>query len=246
MTEQNECRRCGGCCLGGGPALHHDDIPLLDQGVLQTGQLLTLRRGEPAFDQPAGVVAPLPEEIIKLQYAPDGKACMHYRHEDQACVIYEQRPLECRLQACWDDSAISSAYDKGRIRRSDLLPPQSAALELARMHEEQCNFEELARKAADLFEKSGQEREAAILDILERDAAIRMGLARRLEQPEIVIQGYCLFLFGRPMRESLPFFGLRLVSRDGKPGLLRWRSKGQGYASPHQMAGETGPDDGKV
>lgn len=224
MTEQNECRRCGGCCLGGGPALHGEDTQLVAKGILQTGQLLTLRQGEPAYDQPAGVVAPLPEEIVKLQYGADGKACMHYQAQDQSCRIYDQRPLECRLQACWDDAPLRSTYDKGRIRRRDLLSPESAALQLAQMHEEQCSFAALAERAAELLHKHTAAAEAKVLELLERDAAIRTGLARRLEQPEMAIQGYCLFLFGRPMRQSLPFFGLRLVAEDGQPRLLRWLS----------------------
>lgn len=224
MTEQNECRRCGGCCLGGGPALHEEDITLVSQGRLQTGILLTLRQGEPAYDQPAGVVAPLPEEIVKIQYGADGRACMYYSPNDQSCHIYDQRPLECRLQACWDDAPLRSAYGKGRIRRRDLLAPESAALQLAQMHEEQCSFATLAEAAGQLLQTPSAAAEANVLELLERDAAIRTGLARRLEQPEMAIQGYCLFLFGRPMRESLPFFGLRLVAQDGQPRLLRWLS----------------------
>jgi len=245
MSQQTECRRCGGCCLGGGPALHQEDLPLFDSGVLHTGALLTLRRGEPAFDQPANMVAPLPEEILKLAYAEDASSCLHYQPDAQACAIYEHRPHECRLQACWDDSALRASYHKGRITRHHLLSPDSAAAALARMHEEQCSFEALARAAAEFLESPCAGTEGAVLEILERDAAIRAGLARRLEQPEMAIQGYCLFLFGRPMRQSLAFYGLRLASEQGRVRLLRWRAANftVGQAAPPDAPGTTDAPD---
>lgn len=223
MTRQNACRRCGECCLGGGPALHAEDMPLFEQGILDTGGLVTLRKGEPAFDQPAGMVAPLEQEIVKLGYASDGKACQHYQATSKSCGIYDNRPLECRLQACWNPAPLAAIYDKNRLARADLLPPESAAMQLARLHEEQCDFSELSLAISRLHESPGPKREAEVLEFLERDAAIRAGLVRRLEQPRMATQGYCLFLFGRPMRESLPYYGLRLTQEQGHSRLLRWR-----------------------
>ncbi len=221
MDSQQTCRRCGTCCRRGGPALHQEDLPLLTQGVLHTGVLLTLRKGEPVFDQPAGAVRPLPEELVKIQYAAEGLTCRYYQEQRQECGIYEQRPLECRLQACWDDSAIRAAYDQGRLTRRDLLPEESAAWQLAAMHEAQCSYAALALAATRLLERPCPESEAAVLELLELDAAIRAGLARRLEQPQLATQGYCLFLFGRPMEKSLPFYGLRGVREQGRLRLLR-------------------------
>lgn len=232
MNEQNECRRCGGCCLGGGPALHEEDLPLFEQGVLHTGALQTLRKGEPAFDQPAGRVAPLAEEILKLAYAEDGKACLYYQAQDQSCAIYEHRPLECRLQACWDDSTLREAYAKSRIARRHLLSAESAAMQLVQMHEALCSHGALAQAVAAYLERPSAATEQAVLGILEHDAAIRAGLASRLEQPEMAIQSYCHFLFGRPMRQSLPFFGLRLVGEEGRPRLLRWGAPAAGQMQP--------------
>jgi Fe-S-cluster containining protein len=224
-NAQDACTRCGQCCRNGGAALHVEDLELFRRDVLHTGHVLTLRAGEPAFDQPAGVVRPLAVELCKLAPGADGKACLFYESEKQGCGIYQERPLECRLLACWAPEDLTSRYQEGHLQRQDLLPAGSAALELARMHEERCSYATL-RELAAAFAGAGQDAarvEAEILDLLALDQGMRRSLRERMGQEPFTPETarYCDFLFGRPMEASLGFFGLRLVHGGRGPRLLR-------------------------
>lgn len=229
QDAQHGCTRCGQCCQNGGAALHVEDLELFRRGVLRTTHVLTLRAGEPAFDQPVGVVRPLAVELCKLAAGADGKACIFYEFEIQGCGIYQERPLECRLLACWAPEELTSRYQEGRLQRKDLLPTGSAALELGRMHEERCSYAVLAELAASftgadpVVAADAARREAEILDLLALDQAMRRSLRERMGQEPVTPEAarYCEFLFGRPMQASLGFFGLRLVHGGRGPRLLR-------------------------
>lgn len=78
--QTNNCRRCGACCLKGGPALHREDLPLLASAAITRSRLVTLCPGELAFipqaaDQGGGLagqigmlsLAPLSHDVIKIK-----------------------------------------------------------------------------------------------------------------------------------------------------------------------------------
>lgn len=225
---QDECLRCGTCCAKGGPGLHTEDIPLFAtfRGVsapLDTGCLQTLRKGEPAWDQPAGEVRALTEEMVKLRPSSENEqACLFFQAEDKSCGIYANRPLECRVLACWSPEALTTIYDKGRLKRTDILPLGSAALELAMVHERQCSYDLLAHAIEQALQSPGEEHEAAVLEILSRDASWREAFTRRLQACAPASRNdMTMFLFGRPMRMSLSFYGLRLVKEGNTPRLAR-------------------------
>ena len=46
----SECVRCGTCCGKGGPAFHHEDKMLIEQGIILSKHLYTIRAGEPVYD----------------------------------------------------------------------------------------------------------------------------------------------------------------------------------------------------
>ncbi len=71
-TKKPSCRRCGDCCQNGGPALHEEDMPLIQDGSIPLTSIVTLRPGERAYDQPAQKVLPLDAEILKIK-GRDGK-----------------------------------------------------------------------------------------------------------------------------------------------------------------------------
>ena len=45
-----ECKRCGTCCIKGGPVLHSVDLALITEGVIRPDQLVVIRHGEPAYN----------------------------------------------------------------------------------------------------------------------------------------------------------------------------------------------------
>lgn len=191
------CARCGECCRRGGPALHREDLPLLHRtpGLALT-DLLTLRAGEPALDQPAGRLAPLAEEIVKLRGVSETWVCLFYRDQDHACAIYGQRPLECRVLSCRDTGPLERIYDRDRLARRDILPDGHPLLELIEEHERRCS---VARLAQLLAGRAAQDREEARA-MLAWDRELRRLVPEKTGlDPETL-----LFLFGRPLDRLVP------------------------------------------
>lgn len=193
----NTCTRCGDCCAGGGPALHAEDRPLVGT-VLAFSDLVTLRAGEPAHDQPSGLVLPLGSEIVKVAGSDVARgkwSCRFYQvsgvgETKGGCSIYENRPLECRLLDCRDTSALEGVYGAGRLARLDLLPMDSVPATLLREHEAACP----AGRAVELARTPGKEAAGALAEILAYDRAFRAALCERG-----MGEGELLFLLGRPL-----------------------------------------------
>ncbi len=188
----HDCTRCGDCCTGGGPALHAEDARLVG-AVLAYADLVTLRAGEPAFDQPRGAILPLPAEIVKIagrDMAGNDWACRFYKGPDGGCAIYAERPLECRLLDCRDTAALEAAYAAGRLTRLDLLPMHSVPAEILREHEAACP----AGRAVELAGRHGREAAGNLAEMLAYDRAFRAALRERgMGEAEM------LFLLGRPL-----------------------------------------------
>lgn len=51
---QPSCRRCGTCCIKGGPSLHREDLPLVEEGRIRVQDLVCIRSGEMAYDPRRG------------------------------------------------------------------------------------------------------------------------------------------------------------------------------------------------
>lgn len=172
MTE-HVCRRCGLCCLRGGPTLMVEDAVLVASGPLELEQLVCLRAGEWARDDARGLVRPLTTEMLKLaQWRPGSPQQAHPwrcpRLEEGTgktsaarCTIHAQRPSQCRLLSCTDTSPLEEHLANGSMLDragllsalpADILPPQAAAIwqELAAAHEAACPAGECLALAAQL------------------------------------------------------------------------------------------------
>jgi len=192
------CRRCGDCCQNGGPALHEEDLPLIQDGSIPLTSIVTLRPGERAYDQPAQKVLPLDAEILKIK-GRDGKwTCAFYSPEGRACGMYNARPVECEVLFCRDIEPLAEMYTKGRLTRADLLPEGHPLLELIAEHDEKCSparMEELAMKARTGDAEAGEAlQEMVIFDMeVRRLVPEKAGMSPEMND----------FLFGRPLRVLL-------------------------------------------
>ncbi len=101
--------------------MHLVDAGLITQGIIGPADLVTYRAGEPVFDPVKAAVFPLSGDMIKIKSAGDTRQCKFF---DQACgcMIYANRPLECRLLKCWDTREIEEVFLKDTLARRDLLP----------------------------------------------------------------------------------------------------------------------------
>ncbi len=202
-----ECRRCGACCMKGGPALHDADSPLVDEGVIGLGDLYTLRKGEMARDNVQGGVIRLDSEIVKIKSETASAACMYYDDAHKACRIYAHRPVECRAQKCWDSTQSITVYYHRCLTRSHILQKISWLMDLVNAHEAECAYDEI-RRLVDL-RASGDSRGAQGLQrMVNHDAHFRELAMKKGNIPESMLD----FLFGRPLAKTLnQQFGVKVV-----------------------------------
>ena len=218
--EDTACRGCGTCCRKGGPALHLEDMPLLQRGAFLREHLVTLRKGELAFDQVEGGLRPLEDEIVKFAGVRSGVwACRFLREPHGCCGVYADRPVECRALLCRDTRAITALYDKERVSRVDVLRATGAPAgweELMLAHEEACSHDQTDRLArADTPGVHGAvEAREAFLEAVRLDACYRQLAHERAGVPVAEME----FLFGRATALKAGQYGL-LLRRD-KAGLV--------------------------
>jgi len=201
------CRRCGRCCLQGGPALHLEDLPLLATGTLLRGHLLTLRAGEPVHENVAGALATLHSELVKIAWMPPPEpptqegpetapqfACRFYQPESSSCLIHGNRPAECRALFCEDTAAIEALYARDRLTRAHIVDTRGSLWEVVSFHEESfpaSTATALARAAARGDRIAARELEA----LTEAERRFRQAFAVRTGQSP----GELDFYFGRPL-----------------------------------------------
>ncbi|MFO7964830.1 MAG: YkgJ family cysteine cluster protein [Desulfobacterales bacterium] len=212
---RQSCTRCGTCCRKGGPAMHLEDKPLIERGDLHLRDLMTIRNGEPAYDNIRGETAPATSDIIKIKSRQNDSACIFYDDANRACGIYRNRPLECRMLKCWDTRDILTIYNRNRLSRFDLIGMSPEWWDLVNDHQNRCSYDDVLIFVNTAM-KTG-EKDA----ILEKKAAyaIRYDMEIRvlIRQNDRIDSEKLNFLFGRPMTDTLSSMGVRVHYRNGKP-----------------------------
>jgi Fe-S-cluster containining protein len=207
MHQDFPCKACGECCRKGGPVLHRKDCVLLAEGVLSPAALVTLRTGEWARDGVRGVLAPLPQEAIKLTGNGGSWSCLYLDAASNICSIYAQRPAQCRALSCEDASALAAMYEQERLTRTEVLPLLHPNwLPLAEAHEAECAWTRLAPLA--LRAHCDTEAKQLLLEALRFDRAFRQLATERAAVPADALP----LLFGRPLCALLADFGLTLAA----------------------------------
>jgi Fe-S-cluster containining protein len=172
--SQSTCRRCGTCCRRGGPALHLDDRELVESGRIPLQDLFTIRRGEPAYDNVNGTIAPAVTDIIMLRGAsPGSDVCCFYDSATKGCGIYGHRPAECRALQCWDTRDIQALYNCRRLERRHLLVKAAGLRDLVQEHQQRCDYELVAELAALVKQASSEEPHARLLELVRYDESLR-------------------------------------------------------------------------
>lgn len=206
------CQRCGTCCRKGGPTLHLEDQELIDSGIIPLKQLITIRQGEPAYDNVTDVIAPATTDIIRIRGLSEGSGiCRLYDAEDKGCSIYNQRPAECRALKCWDTREIEKLYSCRRLTRRHLLSKVAGLWELVRDHQERCDYSHVAELASQLkLVHPRPESEKMLLELIRYDESLRQVTCERVGlDPELLP-----FLFGRPLSFTIRMFRLKPMQTD--------------------------------
>lgn len=210
----DHCRRCGTCCLKGGPVLHQEDLELVRQGHIPLRDLITICPGELVHDNVQDQIRATENDLIKVQPQVGGNGCRYYDASQQGCTIYAQRPIQCRTLKCWDTAALEALYRQNHLTRRDLLGNLPGLWDLVSTHAEKCDHFEITRRAA-VFLGHGdgrQKAEAELLECLRYDKSMR-DLIHSQGRPDPRLLP---FLLGRPLHQRLRPLKLKLVQRKGR------------------------------
>ncbi len=204
------CVRCGDCCRRSSPTLHPDDLDLVRAEKLPWSMLVTLRRGEPVRSPLKPEPFELLEEQIKLRERPCCHECSLYDAGHEACTVYLRRPIQCRVQACWDPREARELVEGPRLTRRTIFREVPPLLEVIEAHESRCPFDSLGTACARLAQTNGENADE-VLDIVAFEDHFRTEVRARLGIPAPAMD----FLFGRSFADSVHLFGLTVEEVDG-------------------------------
>lgn len=206
-----QCIRCGTCCRKGGPVLHTQDIGILLEGHAGHRHLMTIRKGERAYNPVSERAEPVARELVKIRGRDTDLACIFFDEAHSSCSIYAHRFLECSLLRCWDTAQIMRVIGKDTLCRFDLINPGDPIREIIQTHEQECPSGEVENLLAALSPGSDRSRIIGQLAALvQKDHALRayaiseLGMSREYE----------LFIFGRPLTQILKDRGLTVRTEE--------------------------------
>lgn len=209
MKSDNSCQRCGTCCLQGGPALHAADMELLRAGHLQLDDLITIRRGELAF-QPMSVKPEIvTHEFLKLKGKNGTWCCSSYDEDAKGCLRYEHRPQACRILDCKNADPLLALVGKDLLTRFDCIDQDSPLLSMVRQHEEACPCPDLLMLGR-AMEHGGIDPEH--LADLEKRVNEDLAYRGRVTAMTGLTLAQELFYFGRPLFQLLQPLGINAVN----------------------------------
>lgn len=209
------CVKCGECCSNGSPTLSTDDMNLFESRTLKPNDVFTLRKGETVFDSRLETSVPNELERIKIRETPVEKTCIFYQKWNRECSIYDQRPEQCRIQECWAPNSVAYTR-KSPLNRRRLFEAAGDIWKIIEKHEERCSYEDLSREISRLAATKGQTVEN-ILEFLSFDHHVREFVSEKLGIGAETLD----LLFGRPLKDSLKFYGLTLDERKDGTFVLR-------------------------
>ena len=201
-----ECKRCGTCCTKGGPSFHHADKALIETGIIHSKYLYTIRKGEWVYDNVRQCLEPASSDIIKIKEKNESWTCIFFDETQNACAIYENRPLECRALKCWDTQELEDLYAKRRLTREDLISEIEGLWSLVKDHHQRCDYE-IIHKLVNAIKAQPNDVQVRLklAEIIKFDTEIRkLVLSTAGLEPEMLD-----FLFGRPLTRTIKKMGLK-------------------------------------
>ncbi|MEJ2282438.1 MAG: YkgJ family cysteine cluster protein [Desulfobacterales bacterium] len=217
VAPEKICLRCGTCCEKGGPGFHQADRILIDNGVIPARNLFTIRKGESAYDNVKGCLMPVDSDIIKIKGKEDTWTCIFFDDLNKQCSIYHDRPLECRALKCWDTGELEELYARRRLTRKDLISAVEGLWELIVDHQARCDYGEIKQLIGGLNGPHRHRARKKLLEIIQYDAEIRKLVVEKGALDPAQLD----FLFGRPLTQTLPGYGIEVRQEGDKLVIMR-------------------------
>lgn len=218
-NTQNSCRRCGACCIQGGPALHLQDLDLVRSGRIAQNRLITLRKGEMAHNPRTGKVQAVRAELVKIGGSGQDWRCSYYNAADKGCGIYGHRPQACEALKCWDTVDILDLVEQDLLTRLDILAADNPMAPVIRELERICPCPDIEGIADGLYDLSTA-RKGEVEDMVGLDLRFRTKTVRE----HGLLLADELFYFGRPLFQLLQQLGIGV--RETRTGVsLKWPHK---------------------
>jgi len=211
------CKRCGTCCKKGGPSFHQADKALIETGVIPSRCLYTIRKGEMAYDNVRQCLEPVKSDIIKIKGKGDSWTCLFFDEAQDACSIYESRPIECRALKCWDTAELEALYTRKRLKRKDLIADIEGLWDLIKDHQERCNYDTVHALVKAINSDGAGDSRLKLAALIQFDIEIRQLVVSRGGLDADMLD----FLFGRPLHRTLKNFGLRVLQKGKKIVLVQ-------------------------
>lgn len=196
------CLMCGECCRMGSPTLHVDDLELLQKGAIPWEAVYTLRRGEPVHSPFKKDLFFLLDERIKVREKPGSTECLFLDAQTQHCRIYEDRPLQCRAQACWDPAPAEDLSKQPYLTRRDIFKDVELLLDVMAEHDRRCRFDQLAAAFKEMEATKGATVDK-VLHLLSYEEHFRTFMGEKLGIPNKELK----LVFGRSFAALVPLFG---------------------------------------
>ena len=221
-TKQTSCKQCGICCTKGGAALHSTDIALINKDHILRKDLVTIRKGEFAYNPVADRVQATKAEIVKLRGTGREWTCCYYDPMSRGCTIYDNRPMACGVLKCWDPEESLSLVETDLLGRIEILGQNELLKGLIAEYERACPVPDFT-SLPDAFLENPDPIIASLEDAVNRDLQFRDRVVTKSKQ----ILEEEMFLFGRPLFQLLQPFGI-LVMQSGNRLLLQYKETQQG------------------
>lgn len=192
--------------------MHVADLPLIENQLLATHNLITIRQGEPVVSPLVDGIEPARCELIKIAGQHDSWTCNFFNQGENLCGIYDHRPLECRLLKCQEPADLTAVIYQHCLGRKDVVAADDELWELIELQEEHCTFAKIAALALELTEVGHERGLSEIARVVTLDLRIRQ---RAVQNRQLGVAEELLY-FGRPLFKSLAYFQLKIEEeRDG-------------------------------
>ena len=185
--------------------MHKQDAHLIKSGKILCKSLITIREGEPAFDNVRNRVVSSGSDIIKTRSKINSRSCIFLDDKKEACEIYDNRPIECKALQCWDTTAIENLYDRDRLTRKDLLFETKDIWDLIIDHQNRCSYDRI-RQLLDNGKGRDKSKIEEIRFLVRYEAHLRSLLSEKGGMDSDMMD----FFFGQPLSIAVRRLGIVL------------------------------------